>query len=174
MAKAATKAASNAFEDVSGETLDENRVAGASFETDNDGNIMIALDDVQEQSFEAIPKGIYPVVIEQVEYQLSKSSGQPMWNVRLGVTDGEYTNRKLFTFISFSPKALPGTKGTIRVIAPHLLQGQFNPKQIAEDGELIGIQCRVKVSIETYEGQDRNRVQRFMAGSDSQNAGFVA
>ena len=150
------RAKTNEFED-------QDQTAGAAFETDGQGSILVDLSDVQEQSFEAIPKGTYRVVLDQLDYQLSKSSGQPMWNARFTVTEGEYTNRKLFTFISFSEKALPGTKKVIRILKPELLDSAFDPKAVAESGELIGIECRVRVGIQEYEGTDRNRIQDYMS-----------
>jgi hypothetical protein len=162
MAKAARNA--NSFEE-------EDQAAGASFEADGQDSVMVDLTDVQEMSFEAIPKGTYPVILDQLEYQLSKSSGQPMWNARFTVTSGEYQNRKLFTFISFSPKALPGTKKVLRILKPELLEGAFDPKAVAESGEMIGIECRVRVGIQEYEGTDRNRITDYMSPAKE---GFVA
>jgi hypothetical protein len=172
MAKASTKAQAGGFQ--------EDEAAGASFQTDNDDNMVINLDEVQEQSFEALPKGTYSAAIEKLDYQLSKSSGKPMWNVQLSVTDGPYSGRKLFTFVSFSEKALPGTKAAIKVIAPNLLSGNFNPREVAESQDLIGTEVRVRVGIQEYEGTDRNRIQAWMkplqagGGGSGAGDGFVA
>lgn len=130
---------------------------------DNDSSLVIDMDEVEEASFEVVPKGTYDCIIEDVKFQLSKSSGKPMWNVVLVVVDGEYANRKLFTFMSFSEKALPMTKRQINRIAPELLSKTFDPKKIADEGLLVGKHVRAKVKIEKYEGEDRSRVQDLLA-----------
>lgn len=141
-----------------------------NFEQGDDA-LTINMDEVHAQSFELIPKGTYDVVIEKLEYSLSKSSGAPMWSVQLTITDGDFANRKLFTHLSFSEGALPGTKAAIQKIAPDLLSSAFNPKKIAEEGSLVGIQARVKTGIETYQGEDRSKVKTWLAaaGADFQD-----
>jgi hypothetical protein len=144
---------------------------GASFqEGSEDGSLLVDLSNVQEQSFEAIPRGTYNVVVDECRYEISKNSGKPMWNMRFTISEGEYENRKLFMYISFSEKALPTTKKHIARLSPELLEGAFNPKKVADDGTLIGKTCRVKVDIEKYEGQDRNRIRDILAPA---NDGFV-
>lgn len=148
---------------------------GAAFEGSDDG-LVVDLSNVQEMSFESIPKGIYPAVLDDCKYEISKNSGQPMWNVRFTISEGDYANRKLFTYMSFSEKALPGTKRQIKQFAPELLSGPFNAKKVADEGVLIGKQVRVKVDIENYkpeggEVQKRNRVRDVFAATNSD--GFV-
>jgi len=141
---------------------------GTAFEGGEDG-LLVDLANVQEMSFEAIPKGVYPAVLDDLKYEISKNSGQPMWNARFTITDGQYTNRKLFTYMSFSEKALPGTKRQIKQFAPELLSAPFNAKKIADEGTLIGKTVRLKLDIEIYkpegggEAQKRNRVKDVLA-----------
>jgi hypothetical protein len=147
---------------------DEFETAGASFENNDDG-VLVDLSNVQAQSFDPLPKGNYNGIIEDVEYQLSKSSGKPMWNIRVSVTDEEYENRKIFTFLSFSEKALPGTKAALAVIAPELLATAFNPKDPDVIAALVTKPVKLKVDIEKNEEHgDRNRVKKWLAteGSD--------
>lgn len=141
---------------------------GAAFEGSEDG-LLVDLANVQEMSFEAIPKGIYSAILDDLKYEISKNAGKPMWNARFTITDGTYTNRKLFTYMSFSEAALPGTKRQIKQFAPELLSGPFNPKKIADEGTLIGKAVRLKLEIEMYkpegggEAQKRNRVKDVLA-----------
>ncbi len=132
---------------------------------EGDSSLMVDLSAVEEQKFEVLPRGNYNVVVESCEFAFSKSSGKPMWNLRLSVVDGEYANRKLFTFMSFSEKALPMTKGMIARLAPELLQGPFDPRAVAEEDVLLGRECVVKVTIEKYQGNDQNRVKDIMPKS---------
>lgn len=126
-----------------------------TFDTESDDNLLINLAEVEGQSFELMPKGKYPIVVEECEYQISKSSGKPMWSMRYSVLEGPYENRKLFAYISFSPKALPMSKAAIAALDPELAEDTaFNPKEIAESGRMTGLKAIATVGIE--KGQDGN------------------
>lgn len=144
------------------DTDDQFETSGAEFENADDG-LTIDLSNVEEMSFEPLPKGIYNGIIEECEYQLSKSSGKPMWNVRISVTDEEYENRKLFTFLSFSEKALPGTKTALAKIAPELLSGPFNPKDPDVIAQVVTKPVKVQVSIEKYQDNENNRIKKWLS-----------
>lgn len=134
---------------------------------DGDDSLVIDMESVEGQSYEAIPKGTYAAVIEECEFKMSASSGKPMWNLVLTISEGDFKGRKLFTFLSFSEAALPGTKTQIQRIAPELLSKRFDPKKIAADGTLIGKAVRVKTKLETYEGEERTKVASFLAAKAS-------
>lgn len=126
-----------------------------------DSSVMLDLNTVEEASFELIPRGKYPATIVSCEYGLSNNSGKPMWTMQLEITEGEYTGRKLYNHMSFSERALPFTKKTLRQIAPELLSGPINLEEAASDME--GKQVEVKVGVEKYEGENRNRVKDLSA-----------
>lgn len=140
-------------------------VSGAMFENNEDG-LVIDLANVEAMKFEVLPKGDYNVVVVDNDYQLSKSSGQPMWNMQLSVIDeGEYQNRRIFTIASFSEKALPGTKAALAVLAPELLEGPFSPKNPEVVAGMVGRKAKVRVSIRKGTDEypdDRNEVKRWM------------
>lgn len=116
--------------------------------------------NVQAVSFENIPAGSYPVAIESCEYETSKA-GNPMWKCTLQITEGEHENRKLFTYIAFSEKAMPFAKATLERIAPDLIASPF---QIDEEAhQLVGVACVAKVKIVQYEGEPRNQVEGLYA-----------
>jgi hypothetical protein len=165
---------------------DPETASGGEFETQGigisqeDEGLVVDLTDVKEMSWENIPKGIYDAVIDECKYEISKNSSKPMWSMRFAVVEGEFANRKQFTYVSFSEKALGGTKRQIKQFAPELLAGPFNAKKIADEGYLIGKPVRIKVDIEPYkpEGQPvqmRNRVKDIMAprGGVSGGDGFL-
>jgi hypothetical protein len=118
-----------------------------------------------------VPKGIYPGEIDTVEFGMSNNSGAPMFTVQIGIADGEYKGRKLYTYLSFSQKALPFTKATIARIAPELLQGPFNPQEIADSGKLLGKPCRIRVNHVDYQGEPRARITQVLAAADAANGG---
>lgn len=141
--------------------VDEAEDVGAAFE-DNEDGLVVRMGEVEAQTFEALPKGTYNGVIADAEYQLSKSSGKPMWNLQIAVTDAEYENRRLFTFLSFSEKALPGSKAALAIIHPELSEKTFNVKDPEVVGSLVGRRVKMKVTIEKYEDNDQNRIKRWL------------
>jgi len=144
---------------------DEQLPAGAMFENNEDG-LLVDLSQVEEMKFELLPKGNYDVIIEDAEFSLSKSSSKPMWSLRLNVLNEEYKNRKLFSILSFSEKALPGTKSALLVISPELLNGPFRMNDPEVVSSIIGKFAKVRVAIEKSEGYDeQNRVKRWLQPS---------
>lgn len=135
----------------------------------SDTNVMVDLSEVQAASFEVLPRGTYSGVISNCEFQYSQNAGKPMWALQLTVSEGEYEGRKLFTHMSFSEKALPMTKKSLAIVAPEFLSKEFNPE--AEASEMEGKSVRFKVTIQKYQGEDRNRVNDFVPLEDA--AGFM-
>ena len=131
------------------------------------GNLVVDLRGIEEAKFEAIPKGIYPAEVDSCEYGLSNNSGAPMFTVICMITEGAYEGRKLYTYLSFSQKALPYTKATIQRFAPELLIGSFKPEQIAAEGRLLGKPCRIRVALEDYQGEPRSKIAQVLAPSSN-------
>lgn len=140
----------------------ESAAAGAIFENTEDG-LVVNLANVEEQKFETIPKGKYPVVVQDNTYSLSKSSGKPMWSPMLHITEGEYKGRKLFPILSFSEGALPGTKAVLAVVAPELLAAPFRVNDPEIVASIIGKFAKVNVGIQpkSEEYDERNTVKRW-------------
>lgn len=148
----------------------------ASSVFEDGGSLVVDLTNVEGLSFEAIPKGVYDAEVDQVEYQISKSSGQPMFQFVFNITSGEYAGRKLFFYTSFSQKALSGTKTSLLRIDPTIFNGPFKPQEIADNGVLLGKKLRIKVKHEDYNGETRAQVQTVLApladGASSGGDGF--
>src|SRR3972149_4533376 len=98
--------------------------------------LIVDLSEVEEMSFENLPKANYPCVIDELTFEYSQNNN-PMWRGGLEVERGEYAGRKLFTFITFSEAALPIAKKHISRIAPELLDGPFDPEEVANGGTLL-------------------------------------
>jgi len=121
-------------------------------------SLMVDFNNVEDVSFEAMPRGMYPCVIADCEFTMSQSSGNPMWTFTLEVSEGEYAGRKLFSHNVFAGKGLPMTKKTLSRIAPELLEGPFNPEDSEVIASMIGRDVKAKVTVRKYEGEDRNNV----------------
>jgi len=159
------------------DTENTDNTQDASFEGGNavfeDGDqLVVDLTGVKESSFEAIPQGRYLIEVANCEYALSKSSGAPMLSMRLRVVEGEFENRQLFFFASFSPKALPGTKANLAKLDPELVAAPFNPRQVADSGQLLGKRAIARVRVEKGDdGESRNAVGGLMSADGAGAAG---
>lgn len=159
------------------EAAKPNQVSDEAFKTaifEDGGNLVVDLSGIAEAKFEAIPKGIYDAEIDTVEFGMSNNSGAPMLTLQIAIRNSEqYNGRKLYTYWSFSQKALPFTKAAILRVAPDLLTQKFSPQAVADQGLLLGKPCRVRVTVEDYQGEPRSKIAQVLAPStgDSINSG---
>jgi hypothetical protein len=132
-----------------------------------DGNMeegfVVDFSQVGDSNFVVLPRGVYDAQVDDCTYGLSQSSGNPMWTWKFEIEGGEFNGRKLFSHSVFTPAAMPRTKKVIGVVAPELLNGPFNPKEVAESGVLLGRKVRIRLDVKKYEGQDRNNVRDVLA-----------
>lgn len=145
-------------------TINENESdAGAEVFDDDGENFTVDFGNVEEAKRTLLPVRDYEVQISELEFKLSASSNKPMWSVVLEVQDeGDFNGRKIYTNLSFSEKALSMTKGVIKVIAPELLEGAFKPREIADNGDLLGKFAKVRIKHRMYEGEKQVQVSRWM------------
>lgn len=121
----------------------------------------LTVDFSQVETFEALPPGEYPVVIESVEVRQSETGEFPYLNFTLVIPDGEYANRKLWFIGSLSPKALWRLQATF---ASFGLEGDEHELDV-DDGtgvllnpQLVGLPAIARVSNELYQGRMTSRV----------------
>lgn len=133
-----------------------------------------------EDGYPILPKGNYDAVIDAVEYQISKNSGNPMWKVTHLITEGEHAskNLKMFSYVVFKQDQMGRVKTFMENIGAAQYAGaDFNPKKIADDGVLVGSAHRVRLDIrKSDEYGDSNEVKRVMkagTGSGSGEGGFA-
>jgi hypothetical protein len=147
-------------------TEEEN--VGVDFSQGADEDVVVDLSQVEDSGFAPCPKGTYLCTTESVEYKISQNSGNPMWAWVFEVIDGEFAGRKFFYHTVFKGKGLPMTKRALARLAPHLLQGPFNPADPAIYTPLIGRQVNVRVDIDNKNKEygPRNNVKDVFAVSD--------
>ncbi len=133
-------------------------------------SLMVDLNAVEDVSFEALPKGIYPCVIASCEFSYSQTAGNPMWTLTMEVSDGDFTGRKLFSHLVFLGAGLPITKRQLQRIAPELFEAPFNPEEQDTIDSMVGKNINVKTAPRKYEGQMRDNVRDLFPGEDG--AGF--
>lgn len=140
--------------------------SGAGFSNSDDDVIDMSGVDENAGGFQVIPRGTYDAIVDDVVHGVSQRSGNKMWTWTLEVTTPEFAGRKLFFHSVLTPEQLPRLKKILTRIAPELLEGPFNAREIAEQGVLSGKQLRVRVDVRKYEGQDRNNVKDILPPSD--------
>lgn len=133
-------------------------------------SLMVDLNEVEDVTFEALPRGIYPCVIAECEFSYSQSAGNPMWTLTMEVSEGDYAGRKLFSHLVFAGAGLPITKRQLARIAPALFDGAFNPEDDEVIATIVGLNISVKTQPRKYEGVMRDNVRDLFAASEE--AGF--
>ncbi len=129
-------------------------------------SLMVDLNDVEDVTFEALPRGIYPCVIAECEFSYSQAKGNPMWTLVLEVSDGEFTGRKLYSHLVFKGAGLPITKRQLQRIAPELFDSAFNPEDEAVIASMLGRNINAKTAPRKYEGEMRDNVRDLFAASE--------
>jgi hypothetical protein len=138
---------------------------------------IVDIDAIEEAKRINLPAGWYPMTIEEHEYGLSQSSGQPMWTTKMSVDSGDYAEQKVYNHISWSPKAAPYSKATVAQCFPDLLtnpayrtaNGGLDVKKIGDEAALIGRQVMVKIGFQNYEGEKRNTVKGMKPNTEAGN-----
>lgn len=122
-------------------------------------SLMVDFNEVEDVTFEAMPRGLYDCIISENEFTYSQSKGNPMWSLQYEVEGGEYAGRKLFSHMVMVGAGLPITKRHLSRVAPELLEGPFDPEDDDVIQSLVGRRVCLKVNQRKYEGDWRNNVQ---------------
>ena len=148
-------------------------------ETNEEGQpVVVDLSDVDaDQAFELMPKGKYVVIVDDLEYGLSQSSGNPMWTWIFKIAEGEYEGRKLWYHTVFQSNTLGMVKRALNAVGSDLGGQTFNPDDVANSGDLVGLRCVAKVGFNVYEGSKRNKITALEAegegGADAGGDSFL-
>ncbi len=137
-------------------------------ELDED-NLVLDLDNVSEEmpELEALPSGIYNVVIENTEYRVSERSSNPMISWTFRVLDEPYDGRLLFYHTVLNKESgLVRLKQLMVRVLPDIPLSGFKPKAFCDEGVALGRPCRVKVNVRPYQGKRRNNVTDVLAPAD--------
>ena len=126
-----------------------------------------------EGSFEALPEGAYPVIIEKVERRESKSSEHDYLNWELTVSEGEHKERKLWMITSLSPRALWKLKDVLDALGYDTegeLDFEFDDQAVEQSQgplllspQLAGEPAIAVVKNELYNEKERNRVEELVS-----------
>jgi hypothetical protein len=149
--------------------------AGVGAAADTEG-LTFNLNEVDEPSFEVLPKGTYQAIVDEFEYTVSQSSGNPMIKVVYQVTEGEFAERKLFDYLVLAGDgakfAIPRLKQMLIRICPEVDISSFNPQKFADEGTILNRACQIKVNITTqksgeYKGEKRNQIREVLSAAEA-------
>ena len=134
---------------------------------DMEGMVMDLTDTPEEVGFEPLPAGIYECIIEQTNFKKSKA-GNPMIEWRFKVIDPEFEDRLLFNYTVLNNQfGMADLKKTLVRACPDVDLGNFDPKKFCEEGEALGLPCRVKVKVGTDQnGEPSNDITDILAPAD--------
>jgi hypothetical protein len=146
--------------------------------SDDDADMVIDFTNISDKvSFEVWPRGVYDGVVDDVQYGNSQRSGNPMltWQIRAGNPNNEGRERTFYYHTTLIDSGLTRTKRALSALAPHANVEfditQFRPSQAAE--LFVGAPCRIRLNIQTYEGQKRNSVADLLPAIESGD-GFMS
>lgn len=135
--------------------------AGITNDMDDD-EFFVDFGDVPEASgFEAIPRGRYDVIVDQVELKDSNSSEYKYLNWQLSVADGPFAKRKLWYVTSFHPESAPMMR---RVLASAGVPAGVKFKvdrgsKLLLEPDVVGLAGVAKVGTRVYDGDVKNNVK---------------
>jgi hypothetical protein len=124
--------------------------------------ITVDFSDVQE--FEALDKGEYLGVISKAEYRdfPDEPDRYPYINLEIDVTEPpDLKGRKLWSVLSFSPKALWRMKQVFENLDIFMDEMEFDVDEetnMVVSPELVGIPVLCAVSKRIYEGREQNQI----------------
>lgn len=131
----------------------------------SDENLVLDLTDVNENAgFEAIPAGTYDAIVDSVEFGDS-SAGNPMITWKFKLTEEPYGNRTVFYHTVLNTDlGKANLKKTLVRVCPDINLAEFNPGKFCNEGEPLGLPCKIKLKIQLYKGEKRNQVKEVLAG----------
>lgn len=123
----------------------------------------ITVDFSDVEDFEALPKGDYQAVIAKAEYRdfPEEPDRHPYINLEMDVSDGEAKGRKLWSILSFSPKALWRMKQVFENLGIYMDELDIDVDEDTNavlSPELVGLPVICSVSRRVYEGREQNQV----------------
>ena len=138
--------------------------------TNADPSEVINFDDIDEnQQYEVLPQNTYDVVVDQVEYAISQSKGNPMYSWQLLVEGGEHDGSRLYFHTVLTGKSASRFKKAM-INFGHPLTGEMTLGELetlGNSGQLVGLRGRAVVKIRNYEGSPRNNVSDILTRDEA-------
>jgi len=150
----------------------EDFTGGVTAQEDVNGQVFDLSGVEENKTFEVMPKGNYPAVVDELDFGTSKA-GNPMITVKYAITDGEFAKRVIFDYWVMAGNGgeygLAKLKKFLTRICPDVELTNFKPAEFAELGTAVGRICTLVLGIQTqkdgeYKGEKRNTVKDILTG----------
>lgn len=117
-------------------------------------------------SFEPLPVGNYPVVVEDSEEGVSKK-GNDMITLTLSVTSEEYEGRKLFLHLVVLENTLWKIKETM--LALGWSEDELDGPMELDAADFLNLEAIAVVTQDTWQGKVVNRVDQLVSFDDAED-----
>ena len=114
----------------------------------------------------AVPEGLYAVEVSAATLEESKEKN-PYIKFEFQVTEGTSKGSKLYTNCSLQSHALFSLKAVLLALGFEVPGKAFD----LDLNDLIGLDCEVEVTHETYEGKKKARITEFINPNDGEEGG---
>lgn len=119
-------------------------------------SITVDFSNVQDVEFEVLPAGVYSTVISGA--QVKQGQNHPYLALELQIQDGDYSGRKVWDNLSFSPNALWKMKKLFSALEMETTGNiEFEPEDLI--GEEVAITLRIATD---KENRQRNTVHNYL------------
>jgi hypothetical protein len=121
----------------------------------------IRVDFSKVQSYDVLPEGGYPAVLEETEVRSSNSSDYPYVNWQFKITTGEHAGRKQWLMTSTSPNAAWALRAALAALGEtdESIVGSNEQGVDIDPDDYLGRECVINVIQETYNNELRNKIE---------------
>jgi hypothetical protein len=135
-------------------------------------SINISQADLAPKSdYSLLPAGTYNTTIfdiETLEVKNGENAGKPQFKIQLRVSEGEFENRRLFTYVPlYTGKAFWKTQAFFEALGYDMKDGKFN---VPTTTELMGKAIGAKVKIAPGLEGEENNVAGFVKSASTPEA----
>ncbi|MHA1166599.1 MAG: DUF669 domain-containing protein [Candidatus Hodarchaeales archaeon] len=129
------------------------------------------LDDIEDVSFDLLPKGTYPVQVESAEVKDTKDGEGKYISLELTILGEKNEGRKLFDIINVVNKSEKAEKIGKSNLKKLILASGADIQTFTDADQLIGLECLAVVSVQSSkEYDDRNVIKKYVADTSDAEA----
>ena len=136
-------------------------------------DLALDLSNVESVDFDVLPKGVYPIMIENVDVCRTKDNAGAFISIQFVVFDGPLTNRKIFDNFNIDNANPAAVRMGLGRLKDMLTAAGAKSFKISNTDHLVGLSMFAKVTIRSQEGfDDKNNIIKF--GSLDENMKSIA
>lgn len=133
------------------------------------GGIDLDFGDVEPQTFEPIPEGVYKLKVDGVPKKKLTANGNDQISVMFRVTEPDEFSGKV---VWDNWMLLPQSRWVIQAALEALTGEKWREDSMKLDlMDLPGLEATAVVVIDTYQGKRRNKISRWLSTDEAENTG---